>query len=399
MMLAVPTYNSTPCRSVDLDISRPASRANQQRKPGRRSAPKAATTKSLLRKKNPIGTKKSSKQAMGKRVSFQLEQNETFYFKEDLDYHYDANGSPVLAHKQLRSLPPDSPTSVATSLSAPFWEDSSIQRSRIYIKRAGQAASVIQALIRGFLQRKHYYIALLDKRRQERRQKKQAMRNAAATTIQAACRGWMGRMHARIVYLEARIRETERQKFADLRQIQRWKRQQKAEAQKMVDAYMDSFFSLKAQSNLAMDTIEELQKQYLLLKAKNEELELEVEEAKDEARRLEKENRDCVEATHVVRPALTKLVKENTQWQQVHDAYETKVEQVLDWINERECKCMVEERQHRLYRKVVKAMVESVELLCEDFSLVEDVQEVYATGIEQAKKAAQRKAVAKAAKA
>lgn len=242
-----------------------------------------------------------------------------------------------------------------------YWQDDDLQKSKIFAVRIHKAASIMQALLRGFLQRKAFYKQLIAKRRQDKLDAITRVQNASAIQIQTRVRIWLARSQIQIVKFQAQLKAIEHRKLADMRQIETWKKVQMKQVQKMIDAELDSFCEMKAQARVNMERIEEMRDKNKRSRERHDTLSTDIARLRSENEMLSNQNDKYSHDVVVERQNLTKWMKENEQWQYVCDLFEERVLTFEAALDERETRLALEQSQRRRYQRTVREMVKRVD--------------------------------------
>jgi K+/H+ antiporter YhaU regulatory subunit KhtT len=283
-----------------------------------------------------------------------------------------------------QEYPEASPTSITKSLlpamtkcgSSSIWNDKQIVKSKIFLKRLNNAASIIQALARRMIQHKRYQEALIAKVEKEIK----ASCHKAATKLQALCRGGMFRTSFQVRKLELRLLQSDRLLKTQLQDIQKDKERQIAAIYKEYKAKKDSMETpakdRKALIQKADETLTLLLKERKMLQSKNERLQKSISLCKKLERRLEQHMAGIGDESVNLKNIIYTYEKESSEWGHLADLYEGRIVEYEDMLEKTSDKRICENQVAKKTRESIVAIVSIVGDDSEDEELLRKVIEL-----------------------
>jgi hypothetical protein len=247
-------------------------------------------------------------------------------FRDDTDQEccvFDPDASPTSVTQSL--LPAMTKIVITKCSISSLWNDKQIVKSKIFLKRLHNEASVIQALARGMIQRKKYQQAHIDKVEIEI----QASCQKAATKMQALYRGTMFRTSFQVTKLELRLLQSDRLLKTQLEDIRKDKEHQMAVIYKEYQAKKYSMRKpakdRKALIQKADETLTLLLKENKMLQSRNERLQKSIALCTKLKCELEQQITKFCDDRVNLNDYISTCEKENSEWGHLVDLYEGRI--------------------------------------------------------------------------
>lgn len=206
--------------------------------------------------------------------------------------------------------------------------------SKLFVNRLYRPVTLLQALVRGYLQRERFQILynnyLVERQLQQeevRRQQVLARQGRAIVPVQALLRGVWGRRAAHLMRLERQLELIEARKLSDLEAVDEWKARERATIDELYDIKATEYSELEARAQQVPRLVKALRSQNKELRSVGDDLRSEISELKDM-------NHQLAMKTHALQVLITKTKadiaaqeKANVQWNQVVVMFEERIEQ------------------------------------------------------------------------
>jgi hypothetical protein len=250
-----------------------------------------------------------------------------------------------------------------------------------FVHRFHVAATTIQCVVRGTFGRR---AALLAKKQRQARHTALlvlARRVDAATKLQALTRGAMLRSHFACRKLELQLERINQAKQRELAEIEVWKNEQcrsiKAEFGKKRAALEKFAKKQQADFDMAKKIINYLRAENKKLREKNEALRNAIEKMIAENKLLSKESSSVSLHCGKLSSGMIQINDQNGFLKSIAEKMEKQIEAFHEAIQLRDDAIMTENRMGRSYFNSIQSMVLTIDEVCDDGNLIDDVDEMY----------------------